>query len=177
MQIGVIRLVQFSDGRSYLINDSFGYSTAITHGLTTNQVVRLNCGGALVDRQNPRVAVVLGGAGFFDEAHTTVYLYAGRCNIHRHLGRPALHDRHHELVESQICFFSGLIRVVMRSVESRCCDIGQCTCGLGLRTHAHQHTTYIRMMNDGHRARRTGQITRLHAISRILRRLLVSAIS
>jgi hypothetical protein len=38
MQIGVIRLIQFSDGCSYLMNDAFGYGTAITHGFATNQV-------------------------------------------------------------------------------------------------------------------------------------------
>jgi hypothetical protein len=52
------------------------HRAAVTHGLTADQVVRLDRGGAFIDRQNARVAVVLSRARFFDEAHAAMHLHA-----------------------------------------------------------------------------------------------------
>ena len=153
IQIGMICFAKISCGGTHLRNDALGNGTTIAHGFATDQVVRLNRGSAFINRQNARIAVVLRGAGFFNEAHTAVYLYTGRGHVNRHLCRPAFDDRHHELIKREIRFSTGLIRMKVCSIESCCRDISQRPSSLGLRTHTHQHATHIRVMNNRDRAR------------------------
>ena len=75
---------------------------AIARDLAADEVVRLDAGGALVDRGDPRVAQVLRGARLLDVAHAAVHLHAERGHLLRHLGAPALDDRDHQLGEGQL---------------------------------------------------------------------------
>ena len=61
--------------------------------LSRHQVDRLDAVGALVDRQDSRVAQMLGGAGLLDEAHPAVDLDAERGDLDGDVGRERLGDR------------------------------------------------------------------------------------
>jgi hypothetical protein len=60
--------------------------------LAADQVHGLHAVGALVDRRDAGVAVVLGRAGLLDEAHAAVHLHAERGDLHAHVGGPGLGD-------------------------------------------------------------------------------------
>ena len=59
-----------------LASDGLGSLAAITGSFATHQIVGLDRRSAFVNRQNFRVAVVLGSTSFFDEAHTAMHLHA-----------------------------------------------------------------------------------------------------
>jgi hypothetical protein len=82
-------------------------------------------GGPFVDRQDARVAVVLRGAGFLDEPHAAMDLHAGGGNFDRHLGRPALDDRHQVVVVGARDRTDFVIRVPVRDVVHSRRDISE----------------------------------------------------
>ncbi|MNR38407.1 hypothetical protein D3C85_1565080 [compost metagenome] len=49
---------------------------AVADGLAANQIVGLDGGGAFIDRQDARIAVVLRCTCFLDKAHAAVHLHA-----------------------------------------------------------------------------------------------------
>ena len=59
-----------------LAGDSLGCLTTVAGGFTAHQIVGLDSGGAFVNRQDFRVAVILSSTGFFDKAHTAMDLHA-----------------------------------------------------------------------------------------------------
>src|SRR3546814_19645787 len=61
------------------------------------EVERLDAVGALVDRQDAGVAVVLRGAGLLDEAHAAVHLHAERGDLAGGVGAPGLHNRNQQV--------------------------------------------------------------------------------
>ena len=71
MQICVIGFAQLSRCGTYLIDDAFRHGTAITHCLATNQIIRLNGSGSLVNCQDACITVVLCGA-----PHSTTVMHA-----------------------------------------------------------------------------------------------------
>ena len=81
---------------------ALGGAAAVARGLAADQVVGLDRRRAFVDRQDPRVAQVLRGAGLLDEAHAAVHLHAEARDLDAHLGAVALDQRHHELVEGLV---------------------------------------------------------------------------
>ena len=61
--------------------------------LAGHQVDRLDAVGAFVDRQDPGIAQVLGGAGLLDEAHPAVHLDAERGHLDGDVARERLGHR------------------------------------------------------------------------------------
>jgi pimeloyl-ACP methyl ester carboxylesterase len=68
------------------------------HQLAADQVDGLDAVGALVDRGDAGVAIVLGRAGLLDEAHAAVDLHALRGHLDADVGRPGLGDRGQQLL-------------------------------------------------------------------------------
>ena len=61
--------------------------------LAGHQVDRLDAVGAFVDRKDPGIAQVLGGAGLLDEAHAAVHLNADRGHLDGNVTRECLGHR------------------------------------------------------------------------------------
>ncbi|CAB3810561.1 hypothetical protein LMG28614_07303 [Paraburkholderia ultramafica] len=98
---------------------------AVAHGLAADQVIRLDRRRTFVDRQDARVAVVLRGAGFFDEAHAAMHLHAETRDVDRQFRAPALHDRHEELVNGLMLRALRLVGVTVRDIAMRRGNIRQ----------------------------------------------------
>jgi hypothetical protein len=84
--------------------------------LAPDEVVRLDAGGAFVDRGDARVAQVLRGARLLDEAHAAVDLDAERGDLDAVLGGPALHHRDQQ-VDQRLARAARSRRVLARAVE------------------------------------------------------------
>ena len=69
-------LLQISHCFFNLLRDGFGGLPPITRRLAAHQIIGLNSGRALVNRQNFGVAVMLGRTRFLNEAHAAVHLNA-----------------------------------------------------------------------------------------------------
>ncbi|MNV13708.1 hypothetical protein D3C71_1043580 [compost metagenome] len=141
--------------------------------LAADQVVGLDGGGALVNGQDARIPVKLRRAGFLDEAHAAMHLNAQRRNLYRGLGRVALHDGHHVLVERAVAralFRVGVMRalVVRRGRHVRH-GAGRFRQGL----HGQQHALHIGMAHDGNRRGGPFHRTPLHTLARVRQRMLV----
>ena len=108
---------------------------AVTRGLAADQIVGLDAGRALVDGDDARVAVMLRGAGFLDEANAAVDLHAGVGNLLRGLGAPALDDRNHQVDERLVALSRLRIGVRVRVVERAGGHVGQRAHRFGLRPH------------------------------------------
>ena len=65
---------------------------AIPGDLAANQIDSLDTVGALVDRGDAGVAIVLGRAGLLDEAHAAVHLHAHGGDLDAYVSRPGLGD-------------------------------------------------------------------------------------
>ncbi len=90
---------------------------AIAPDLAADEIVRLNAGGAFVNRRDPHVARVLRGARLFDEAHAAMNLNADVRDLVPVLRAPALHDRDQQ-IRARLRFRTrAFIRVVLRDVE------------------------------------------------------------
>src|SRR3546814_6516606 len=61
--------------------------------LAAHQIGRLNAVGAFVDRGDARVAIMLRGAGFLDEAHAAMDLHAEARDLAADVGRVRLDQR------------------------------------------------------------------------------------
>src|SRR3546814_13802675 len=61
--------------------------------LAAHQIGRLNAVGAFVDRGDARVAIMLRGAGFLDEAHAAMDLHAEARDLAADVGRVRLDHR------------------------------------------------------------------------------------
>jgi hypothetical protein len=97
-------------------------------------------------------------------------------DVLRHFGRPALDDRHEVFVQARIVGARRFVRVVCMRSDTPAADVRQRARRLGLRAHAHQHAAHVRVMDDGDRAARAGQVARLHAVLCVAHRLLVRAL-
>src|SRR3546814_7249756 len=74
------------------------------------EVERLDAVGALVDRQDAGVAVVLRGAGLLDEAHAAVHLHAERGDLAGGVGAPGLHNRNQQVEARLRRLAPGVVR-------------------------------------------------------------------
>ena len=152
---------------------------AVARRLAADQVVGLDAGRAFVDRDDPRVAVVLRGAGLLDEAHAAVHLHAERRHFLRRLRAPALDDRDHQVDERLVLrarvAASGR---VTRIVDGRGRDVADGAHRFGVCAHRHQHPADVRMIDDRTRLGRLLSARRLalHAIARVCDRALVRAL-
>ena len=124
-------------------------TAAIAQGLAAHEVVGLDRRGAFVDGKNPCVTVILGRAGFLDEAHAAVHLHPQAGNLDPHFSAVALDERHQEFVENLILPADLLILVVMRHVVGRGAHHGHGAAAFDVSTHGHEHAAHIGMVNDG----------------------------
>ena len=124
---------------------------AVARDLAADQVVRLDAGRAFVDRRDARIAHVLRGAGFLDEAHAAVDLDAERGDLLRDLGAPALDDRDHQLGERELAPARFGVGMPVRVVERGRSHVAQRPRGLGARAHRHQHPSHVGMADDARR--------------------------
>ncbi len=72
--LAAVETVQINQGGLHVCDQRTGRFAAVHRQLASDQVHRLDAVGAFVDRGDARVAIVLGGASFLDEAHTAVDL-------------------------------------------------------------------------------------------------------
>ena len=68
-------------------------SAAVEPQLAPDQIRRLDAVGAFVDRRDPRVAQMLGRAGFLDIAHAAMDLDAEARHLAADIGAPGLGQR------------------------------------------------------------------------------------
>ena len=154
------------DGRAFFIRD-----------LSSDQIIGLDAGGAFVDCRDAGIAQVLRGAGFLDEAHAAVHLHAGRCDLDRLLGAPAFDDRREQIEHGLVLHALGFVGMQQGFIQMSRRQSGQCTHGLGLRLHAHQHAAHVRVMDDADPlARLHADFPALDAIARVVERVLVGAL-
>ena len=160
-----------------LAGNSLSCLTAVTGGFASHQIVGLNGGGAFVNGQNFRVAVILGGTGFFDKAHAAMHLHAKTRDFQTHLSAKAFDQGHQKFVESQILFAGRCIGVVVRSVIRCSGHGGHGSTTFGVSTHCHEHAAHIGVVDDG-RAGFHAAVdgAALHAVTRKLGCLLVRAL-
>jgi hypothetical protein len=120
---------------------------------------------------------MLGGTGLLDVAHAAVHLHAGRRDLDRVLGTPALHHRRHQVDESLALRPHAGVRMIMRLVGGRADDIGQRAHRLGLALHRHQQPAHVGVPDDRdlRAAAHTG-LGALDAVPGVLQRVLVGAL-
>jgi hypothetical protein len=170
---GVARMRgQFLPGRAHALGEAPGQRTCVAQGLAADEVVGLDRRRALVDGQDARVAVMLGGAGFLDEAHAAVHLHAQRGHLEADLGAEALDHRHQELVVRRMFGAPRRIGLADAQVVPSGGHQGQRPRTLGKRAHGHEHAAHVGVVHDGRGLARAGR-ARLHPLARVGRGLLV----
>ena len=133
--------------------------------LAPDQVQRLNAVGALVDRQDAGVAVVLRRAGFFDKAHAAVDLHPGGGDFAGDVGAPALDDRGQQIDPALGARGFIAVRVSVGHVDVAGGVVGEAAKGLNLRFHQQQVAAHIRVLDDAHAVlRRAADFGRLHPV-------------
>ncbi|MNV23027.1 hypothetical protein D3C71_1140260 [compost metagenome] len=170
--IGVATGEQLVLGLRNVTGQQSRHCALIAHRLATDQIIGLNGSGPFVNRQNPRISEMLSGAGFLDETHTTMDLYAQTGHFLGHLGAPALDDRYQKLIERLM--LPSLLGICMtcRQVAMSSRHIGGCPATFGQRAHVQEHALDVRMLNDRNGFRATVQCSALNAYSCIGSRLL-----
>ena len=84
---------ELGQDRPHLGEQSRAASPPVAAELAADQVGGLDAVGALVDRRDAGVAIVLGGAGLLDVAHAAMHLDAGRGDLDAEVGAPGLDHR------------------------------------------------------------------------------------
>ena len=92
---------------------------------------------------------MLGGAGFLDIAHATVYLYAQGGDLIGHLGQPTLDDRRHQVDPASVGSGDIGIAMALKQILVRLGGVRQGAHGLGAGLHQHQHAAHVRVVDDG----------------------------
>ena len=154
-----------------------GDRAAVARGFAPHQVIGLDGGGAFVNGEDARVAVVLGHASFFDEAHATVDLHRQRGDLQAHLGAKAFNQRHHEFIKAVVRLAGLCVEVVVRDIKRTGRRAGHGPAALGVGAHGHQHAAHIGVVDDGCAAVH-GAVHRaaLHALAGKRNRFLVSPV-
>ena len=131
---------------------ALGELAAIARGLAAHQVIGLNGGGAFIDGQDARVAVVLRGARFFNEAHAAMHLHAQAGDFQADFRAVALDQRHQEFIESLALLARGLVGRVVRGVIRGGGHAGGGARAFGEGAHGHEHAADVGVVNDGRAA-------------------------
>ena len=90
---------------------------AVARDLAADEIIGLDGGGAFVDRGDAGVAQMLGGAGLLDEAHAAMDLDAGRGDLDRIFGAPALDDGDQQVDRRLRGLGLGGVRRQMRDIH------------------------------------------------------------
>ena len=136
--------------------------------LARDEIGGLDAVGAFVDRGDARVAIELRGAGFLDEAHAAMDLYAQAGDFAADVGAPGFEQGHQR--------FGAFLR---RGIAQRAAIdlaggvIQQRACAFGHRPHAQQHAADVGVFGDRDRSLVGAAGARaLDAVARIGARLL-----
>jgi hypothetical protein len=99
-----------------------------------------------VNRGDTDIAVILGGAGFFDKAHAAMDLDAQRGNFAARVGAVGFGKRSQKVDHfTRACFAQrGTVHIARCQIEKR-------PYGLGSGLHAQQHAAHIGMFDNRHR--------------------------
>ena len=92
--------------------------TAVAPDLAADEIVRLDAGGAFVDRGDAHVAIVLGDTGLLDVTHAAVHLDAERRDFLADLRRKRFRDRCHEVAACSPYRCRDFIVAVIRAIEA-----------------------------------------------------------
>ena len=134
-RIRFARRRHLGDDRAHVGDFALQRRAARQRQLALHEVDRLDAVGALVDRGDARVAIMLRRAGLLDEAHAAMHLHAERGDLVADVGRERLGDRRQQR--------GALVRRLARS-RCRRCDraidrdrgrIADAARGLGQRLH------------------------------------------
>ena len=106
-----------ADGLAQFVDIERDRFAAFQRHLARHQIERLDAVGAFVDRGNARVALVLGGAGLFDEAHAAMHLYAERSDLDADIGGEGFGDRRQQRGALVRGFARRLVLAAVRAVE------------------------------------------------------------
>ena len=148
-RMGAVAFYQQPFGFFNLCGDAFGNQPAIARCFASNQVIGLNGGGALVDRQNLGIAVILGAAGFLNETHAAMHLHTQAGHFQAHLGAVTFDQGHQEFVKGLVLSPCVCIGVVVGGVVSGGGHCGHGAATLGVGAHGHEHAFDIGVVNDG----------------------------
>src|SRR5207237_3146711 len=88
----IVRGLDAADDGGEFVQQRPNRGAAVGCELARDKVDRLDAVGAFIDRRNPRVAVILRGAGLLDEAHASVNLHAKISDLVADVGRERLCD-------------------------------------------------------------------------------------
>src|SRR5262245_5885295 len=144
--------------------------------LARDQVDRLDAVGALVDRRDARIAVMLSGAGLLHVAHAAVHLHAERGDLGADIGRECLGDGREQGGMLVRGLARRLVRAALRAVERDRGRVADRACGAGERAHGEQHALDVGMRDDRARTRLRAAGAALLALARIGERLLRRAL-
>ena len=125
-----------------------GRLAAVHRQLAADQIHGLNAVGALIDRGDASVAIVLGRAGLLDETHAAVDLQAHGGDLAAHIGGPGLGDRREQVLAALPAttrLFGGRVFRQIGGDAGRQADRPG---GGDLRLHHRQHATDIGVIDD-----------------------------
>ncbi len=131
-------------------DDGLGGAAAVASKLAPDQIVRLDAGGAFVNRRDARIAHELGGTGFLDESDPAMHLDAERGYLHRIFRAPALENRNHQIGKGLMPLPRLRVRMQAGAVQRDGDDDGERTHRFCLRLHEQQHAPHVGMPHDGH---------------------------
>ena len=155
--------------RAQLVEIKRDRAAAFQRHLARHQIERLDAVGALVDRGDAGVAVMLGGAGLLDEAHAAVHLHAEGSHLDADIGGERLRDRRQQRSAFMRRLARGVVLAAQRAVERDTGLITDRPRRPGQAAHGEQHALDVGVMDDG-----AGGA--LLALARIAKRLLQRAL-
>ncbi len=139
---------QYRQRRLHVGDQVVGRLAAVLGQLAADQIHGLDAVGALIDRGDAGVAIVLGRAGLLDEAHAAVDLDPHGGDLAADIRRPGLGDGGEQVLAALPAAAVFLGRRVLRQIGG---DAGGQADGAGggdLRLHHGQHATHVRMVDD-----------------------------
>ena len=139
---------QGSQGDLHVGDQVMGGLPTVLRQLAADEVHGLDAVGAFIDRGDAGVAIVLGRAGLFDEAHAAVNLDALRGDVATDIGRPGLGNRGEQVLAALPASAILCGRGVFREVGG---DAGRQADGAGGGDpclHHRQHAADVGMVDD-----------------------------
>ena len=136
---------------SHLRDDRLRGAAAVARKLAADQIVRLDAGGAFVDRRDARIAHELRSTGLLDESDPAMHLNAERGYLDRIFGAPTLDHRNHQIGKGLMPLAASRAFGCRRAASNDDGDHdGERTHRFGLRLHEQQHAPHVGMPHDRH---------------------------
>ena len=110
--------------------------------------MRLDAGGAFVNGGDPRVPVVLRGAGFLYVAHAAMHLHPQIGDLLGQFAAPAFDDGGQQGEAFGVSLPDAGVRCVAPVIHRGRDAVGDGAHGLATGLHQHQHPAHIRVVDD-----------------------------